>query len=148
MPLLNPKEFKFKDRKGTERTYLLGEIPAIPSQMIVLEYPLTALPKLGDIERHKEVTLKLLSYVAIPRGEGKEPLQLTNEDLVNNHIPDLRTSMAVQRAIAAYNWDFFLPDDLSDFWGRLKTMLVLWSQETSMDSLQPSSPLEKPLSTN
>lgn len=136
--LLNPKEIVLTTRKGKTITYLISEIPASYSKEIVLQYPTTALPKLGDIEKHMEVTLKMMSYVAIPRTTG-EPLRLTTRELCDNHIPDLRTWMALERAIAEYNWDFFLPEDLSDFWGRFKRLLVMWSQETSMDLSQPSS---------
>lgn len=142
MPLVNPKELKLTDRKGKVHTYLLSEIPASYSKEIVLQYPTSALPKVGDPVLHMEVTLKLLSYVGIPRPQG-EPLQLTTRELCDNHIPDLRTWMRLEREMASYNWDFFLPEDLSDFWGRLKNMLVLWSQEMSTGSSPPSSPPAK-----
>lgn len=147
MPLLNPKEITLTDRKGVVRTYLLSEIPASYSKEIVLQYPTSALPKVGDAQLHMEITLRLMSYIAVPRGNNAEPLQLTTRELCDNHIPDLRTWMRLEREMAMYNWDFFLPEDLSDFWGRLKNMLVLWSQETSMGSSQPSSNQEKQPST-
>lgn len=148
MPLLNPKEITLTDRKGRERKYLIGEIPASYSKEIVLQYPTSALPKVGDATLHMEITFKMMSFVGVPRGDDKEPLLLTTRELCDNHIPDLRTWMRIEREIAMYNWDFFLPEDLSDFWGRLKNLLVLWSQETSMDSSPQLSNQEKPPFTN
>jgi len=136
MPLIEPKEFRVKDRAGVERVYLISKIPASYSKEIVLQYPTSALPKIGDASLHMRITLQMMSYVAVPRGEGLAPLELSTRETCDNHIPDLRTWMAVERAIAQYNWDFFLPEDLSDFWGRLKTLLVQWSLETSTDSSQ------------
>lgn len=148
MPLLDPKEIKIKDRKGVERTYLIGTIPASYSKEIVLEYPITALPKVGDVQRHMEVTQKMMAYVAVPRGDKLEPLQLSTRELCDNHIPDLRTWMRIEREVAMYNWDFFLPEDLSDFWGRLRNLLVMWNQETSTDSSASSLAKENAASTN
>lgn len=145
--LLNPKEITLRDRKGIERKYIISEIPASYSKEIVMQYPTSALPKIGDADLHMRITFQLMSYVAVPR-EGGAPLQLSTRELCDNHIPDLRTWMALERAMAQYNWDFFLPEDLSDFWGRLKNLLVAWSLETSTGSLQQSSTAEKPLSTN
>lgn len=144
--LLNPKEITLLDRKGTERKYIISEIPASYSKEIVMQYPTSALPKVGDADLHMRITLQMMSYVAVPR-EGLEPLRLTTRELCDNHIPDLRTWMALERAIAQYNWDFFLPEDLSAFWERLKNLLVTWSVETSIISSPQSSPKEKPLST-
>ena len=39
LPLLNPKEIKVIDRKGTERTYIVSEIPAVASREIVCAIP-------------------------------------------------------------------------------------------------------------
>lgn len=148
MPLIDPKEIVIEDRKGIPHTYLLSTIPASYSKEIVMLYPTTALPKVGDPALHMEITLKLLSYVGIPRANGAEPLPLTTRELCDNHIPDLKTWMRLEREMAMHNWDFFLPEDLSDFWSRLKSMLVAWSLETSILSSPQSSNQEKPLSTS
>lgn len=145
--LLNPKEFKVTDRKGVERTYILSEIPASYSKEIVMQYPTSALPKVGDPAVHMKITLQMLSYVGVPNAQG-EPMRLTTRELCDNHIPDLRTWMALERAMAQYNWDFFLPEDLSNFWDRLKRMLIMWSAEMSTTSSLSSSPTEKQPSTN
>lgn len=145
--LLNPKEITLVDRKGIDHKYIISEIPASYSKEIVLQYPISALPKVGDAALHMRITLQMLSYVAVPR-EGLAPLPLTTRELCDNHIPDLRTWMALEKAIAQYNWDFFLPEDLSAFWERLKNLLVMWSVETSIISSPQSSPKEKPPSTS
>ena len=148
MPLIEPKEFHIKDMKGEDHVYLLSKIPASYSKEIVLQYPTSALPKIGDPALHMKITFMLMSYVGIPRDPGLEPLQLMTRELCDSHIPDLRTWMAIERAMASYNWDFFLPEDLSDFWGRLKNLLVAWSLETSTHSSQPlSTPEPQPFTS-
>lgn len=136
--LIDPLEFRATDMQGTERVYLLSKIPASYSKEIVLQYPTSALPKIGDPNLHMKITFMLMSYVAVPRDKA-EPLRLSTRELCDNHIPDLRTWMAIEKAMAQYNWDFFLPEDLSLFWERIRNMLVMWSQEISTDSSQQSS---------
>ena len=146
-PLLNPKEITLVDHKGVQRTYLISEVDAVTSREIVAQYPTSAMPKIGDYELNQSLMYKLMSYVAVPQKTGA-PLRLVTRELINNHVPDLKVLAALEIAMARYNWDFFLPDDLSDFWGRIKTLAATWITEIMTDSLRQSSLPAKPLSTN
>ena len=141
-PLLTPKEIELLDRKGKPHKYILSEIPASYSKEIVLQYPTSALPKIGNYELHQEITFKMLSYVAVPMPNGVA-LRLTTRELLDNHIPDLQTWMALEKAMAQYNWGFFLGDDLSNFWEQVKKFLVQSIQQTWTDLSQPLSQTEK-----
>ncbi len=50
--------------------------------------------------------LKLMRYVGVPR-EGGEPLMLTTEALVNNHVPDWQTLARLELAMMDHNTSFF-----------------------------------------
>jgi hypothetical protein len=145
--LINPKEITLFDRQGKERTYIISEIDCWTSQEIVARYAGSMLPKVGDFEITEQMAQKIMGYVAIPQ-KDKPPLRLQTVELIKNHVPDLRTLSALQIEMARYNWDFFLPEDLSSFWGRIKMVVTTWITEIMTDSLRQSSQAEKPLSTN
>lgn len=144
VPLLNPSQIELTDRKGVKRAYILSEIPCTYSREIVALYPTSALPKVGDYGVNEQMMFKLMSYVAVPMPNGVPPLRLVTRDLLHNHVPDLRTLANLEKAMAQYNWDFFLPDDLSSFWGRIKVILSTFIRETLTDSLRQSSQTAKP----
>lgn len=144
LPLLNPKEIELTDRKGVTHRYIVSEIPCTYSREIVAQYPTSALPKVGDYQLNETLMFKLMSYVAVPRTDGKAPMRLVTRELLHNHVPDLRTLANLEKSMAQYNWDFFLPEDLSSFWGRIKVILSTFIRETLTDSLQQSSRTEKP----
>jgi hypothetical protein len=145
--LLQPKDFVITDREGKERTYVISKIPFMNSKKIVTQYPTSLLPKIGDYGLHEQMTVLLMSYVGVPQKTG-EPLRLTTRELIDNHVPDLQTGLALERELAQYNWGFFLQDDLSNFWERVKMIFKTFVQQTLTDSLQQLSPTEKPPSTN
>lgn len=145
--LLKPQEHAIVGMDGVSRIYILSKIPFMDSKEIVTQYPTSLLPKIGDYVIHERMVLKLMSYVGIPQ-DKTAPLQLTTRALIDNHIPDFRTGIAVERAMAEYNWGFFLQDDLSNFWVRVKMEFSQFIQKILMDSLQQSSLKEKPPSTN
>lgn len=146
-PLINPKEITIEDRKGTPCVYLLSEIPALESREIVSQYPTSALPKIGDYALNEQMLFKMMAYVAVPI-KGSVPLRLTTRVLINNHVPDLNTLAKLEIAMSQYNWDFFLPENLSDLSGRVKRILTTFLTQIMTDSLRQSSEASKPPTTN
>ena len=145
-PLLNPKEIKITTRKGDVRVYLISEIPATYSREIVSQWTANALPKMGDYAVNEAMMFKIMSYVAVPM-KGT-PLRLTTPDLVNNHVPDLKTLETLEMEMAKYNWDFFWGEELSDLKARIIRIFSLWLTQILTASFRQSLGQEKQPSTN
>lgn len=148
MDLLKPKEIRLKDLDGeNEKTYILSRIPAWPAREICTQWPISALPKIGDYRRNEELAKRLISYVAVVTGEG-EPVRLVTDALVHNHVPDWETLIKLETAMLEYNSSFrkggWISNSLEGF---TQKALALVSK-TLTDSWAQSSQAGKPPSTN
>lgn len=114
MELLQPKEISIPDGDGNERIFILSKFDAVAGREIVFQYPMTALPKVGDYKLNEELMFKLMSYVAVPSENGT-PLRLTTRALVNNHCPDWESLYAVEKEMMKYNCSFFRNGRISNF---------------------------------
>lgn len=146
MPLLETKEVTIKLQSGEEKTYLLSKFPAIQGREIVTQYPLSAMPKVGDYKVNEEIAIKLLSFVAVLR-DG-EPLQLTTRQLIDNHIPDWETMARLEIAMMEYNCSFFANGRASTFFERIAQSLPQLISKILTDSLAQSSTKNRPATTN
>ena len=104
-PLLQPKEITIEDGSET-RTYLISKFPAIAGRRIIANYPLSALPKLGDYSVNEATMIELMGYVAVPRENG-EPMRLSTPALINNHLPSWEALAKIEGAMLEYNCSFF-----------------------------------------
>lgn len=104
--LLFPQTFTVKTQDGTERTYLLSKFPAVAGREIVTQYPISAMPKLGDYKVNEDVMLKLMGYVGVQMDNGSV-LRLSSRALIDNHIPDWETLARIEMAMMEYNVSFF-----------------------------------------
>jgi hypothetical protein len=145
--LLSPKEFTFTTHEGHEKKFILSKFPAVEGREILCQWPLTALPKVGDYPANEEIMFKLMAYVAVPQKTG-DPLRLTTKELINNHVPDAVLNMSLEREMFKYNFGFFLEERALTFFERL--MLLVDNKIASMltASSQPSSPQSKQPSMN
>jgi len=139
--LIDPTEFCIKDQK-----FILSCFPAVEGRKILVLYPLSGLPQIGDYAINEETMLKLMSYVAVEKGGVQ--IRLSTPDLVNNHCRDAETLMSVEMAMMEKNYSFFRDGRISDFFGNLTQMLLRKASEMLTHLSAPSSPTEKPLSTN
>ena len=87
------------------KEFILSKFPAVAGREIVVKYPVSALPKLGDYKTNEETMLKLMGYVAISTPSG--PLRLTTTALIDNHVGNWETLMRVEAAMMEYNCSFF-----------------------------------------
>lgn len=141
--LLEPKETEVNGR-----TYILSKFPAVAGREIISKYPTANLPKLGNYTVSEETMLKLMKYVAVPI-EGREPMCLTNRDLINNHVPDWETLVKLEWRMLEYNCSFFQNGKSSAFLDKLAGMLAkLKITETLTDLSAKSSQAGKQPSTN
>lgn len=109
-----PKVIQVPCQDGTEKSYILHKIPAIPCREIVAKYPISAMPKLGDYAVNEETMLKLMAYVGVDLGNGNTQL-LTTRALVDNHVPDWEALARIEIEMLGYNTSFFKNGKASTF---------------------------------
>lgn len=107
--LLKTKEVSVEDQDGTTHRFLVSRLPAVEGREIVTQYPISAMPKVGDYKVNEAIMLKLMSYVAVvkPGESGDNQIILTTKALVNNHIPDWEVLAKVEMAMMEHNVSFF-----------------------------------------
>lgn len=119
LPLLHPKEVEIPTLDGEIRTYIISRLPAIPGREVAVQYFPAALPKVGDYTLNEAMMRKLLAYVGVPR-EGADPLMLTTDALINNHVPDWQALARLELAMMDHNSNFFRDGRASIFLTGLK----------------------------
>lgn len=146
--LIKPTEFVVTDGDGKDHTYILSKFDAIAGREIITKYLMSNLPKLGDYEVSEKTMLDLMSYVAVPRGDGLEPLRLTTRALVINHVPDWEMLGRIEKAMVEYNASFFRGEKISSFFEDLAAMFLKKIIEMSIQSSPQSATPESLHSTN
>lgn len=138
--LINPIERAIELPDGGTKTFILSKFPATVGREIVTQYPLSAVPKLGDYGRNEELMFKCMQYVAVPgAGAGGQPLRMTTEVLINNHVPDFETLIRIEMAMMELNCSFFSKGKASDFLGSLVEKAKALATSMLTDYLRPSS---------
>jgi len=143
--MLQTKDITLKGQDGVERTYVLSKFPAVAGREIITQYPLTAMPKIGDYATNQALMLKVLAFVGV-RLEGGEPLPLTTRALVDNHVPDWELLARLEWAMMEYNVSFFSNGLSSISWeGIAAKVQPLISQMLTGLSAQSSEADKQPL---
>jgi hypothetical protein len=106
MALLEPIEQEIELPGGGTKTFIISKFPAVSGREILTQYPVSAMPKVGDYKVNEDLMLKLMGFVAVPIPAG-EPLVLNSRTLVDNHVPDWETLMKLEWAVLSYNSSFF-----------------------------------------
>lgn len=145
--MIEPKPVEIVTMAGETRTYIMSKFPAIQGREIIANYPLTALPKVGDYPANEAIMLKLMAHVAVPR-DGGEPIALATRDLVNNHVPDWETLAKIEVEMLGYNTSFFTNGKTSTFFAGIETKVRQWIIGMLTDLSAQSSPKAKRRSRN
>lgn len=134
MLLLEPKDVPITLPSGTVKMYTISKFPATVGREICTQYPLAAIPKLGDYGRNEELMFKMMCYVGVPgAAPGGEPLMLTTEQLVNSHIPDFESLLRLEMAMMEYNCSFFARGKASSWLEVLVQKVQVLVTQTLMD---------------
>ncbi|WP_197328959.1 MULTISPECIES: hypothetical protein [Ralstonia solanacearum species complex] len=144
--LLEPREVVIKTMAGEDRTYILSKFPAIAGREIVSQYPISAVPKLGDYKTNEALMLKIMGFVAIPAENGE--LRLSTAALVDNHVPDYETLMKIEFHMMDYNTSFFSSGKVSTFLGNVEGKATAWISKTLTGLLEQSFLKDVPRSRN
>lgn len=146
MALLKPKEVTVKDVDGIDHTYTISRFPCIAGREIVTQWPISAMPKVGDYAVNEAIVLKMMAYVGVKPKKG-EMILLENQTLVENHVPDYECLMRLEAELMGYNTTFFGKEKLLAFSAGLGENLKGWiiSILTALSerSLQTTKPRSK-----
>jgi len=135
---LQPKSVQIECHDGASKEFILSKFPAIAGREIITQYPLSALPKLGDYATNKLMMLKIMSFVSVPTAAG--PLALSTEGLVDNHVPDFECLMRLEMAMIEYNVSFFANGKASTFFALIGEKVQASIIKTLTDLQGQSSP--------
>lgn len=117
--MLQPKDITVKTLEGDEKVYVLSKFPAVAGREILTQYPVTAIPKVGEYAANEALMLKIMGYVGVRQPGRDEPLLLTTRALVDNHVPDWETLARIELAMIDYNTSFFRDGRASVFFAKL-----------------------------
>ena len=135
MLLLEPKELDSMSGK----TFVVSKFPATVGREIILQYPTSAMPKLGDYATNEALMLKIMTYVGVIVDGRDEPLMLTTRQLIDNHVPDAETLMRIEWAMMSHNFAFFKNGKLSGILDQTANRFVQLIQKTLTDLSRASS---------
>ncbi len=144
--LLEPKEITIKTMAGDERTYILSKFPAIAGREIVTQYPISAVPKLGDYKTNEALMLKIMGFVAALVDNSQ--LRLSTTALVDNHVPDCETLMKIEIHMLDYNTSFFSSGRISTLLSGVEGKATAWITKTLTDLSERFFPKAAPRSKN
>jgi len=125
-----------------EKVFILSKFPAVAGREIVVNYPISGLPKIGDYKRNEEIMLKLMAYVAVPHANG-QPLKLSNQVMVDQHVKSWETLGKLEYAMLEYNCSFLQRGRISTFFDDLAQKLPAWTIKMLTDLSVRLSPKEK-----
>lgn len=124
--MLEPKELD-----GTP--FILSKFPATVGREIILQYPTSALPKIGDYNTNEALMMKIMGYVGVTIDGREAPLMLTSRALIDNHVKSTEDLLRLEWAMMNHNFSFFKNGDLSGILQRVGSQVAVLLQKTLMD---------------
>jgi len=126
------------------KTYVLSKFPCVAGREIVTQYPMTAMPKIGDYPANEILMYKIMCYVGVVVEGHKEPLVLNTPSLVDNHILNFELLLRIEKEMISYNCSFFHNGKISSFLEDLAAKVPAWISSTLTQWWPQSSNQEKP----
>lgn len=106
--MIEPKEIIIDGLK-----FIIHKFPALIGREIVSKYIPTLTAKSDEYELNKETLLKMMKFVGIILQNQSNPLMLTTEALIDNHVKNWEMLAKIEAAIMEYNCSFFQNGRLS-----------------------------------
>ena len=141
--MLEPKEVVVDGK-----VYVISKFPAVAGRKIMTQYPISAIPKVGEYGTNEEMMYLIMTYVAVKNVTNNTELQLVNKDLIDNHVPNWETLMKLEYLMMEYNCSFLANGKVSSFLESIAEKLPSWITKISTPLSEVLSPAEKPRSKN
>ena len=130
--LIDPKEITI-DYEGEQLKFNISKFPATVGREIISKYPVANMPKVGDYQTSQETMYKLMQYVERIYPDRTQPL--SNEALINNHVPSWEVLAKIEMLMIEYNCSFFKNGKVSNFLSKFKNLADAKNIETLTVSL-------------
>ena len=98
--MIEPKQIEIKGKQ-----YIISKFPAVAGREIITQYPISAIPKLGDYQANEALLFKMLAYCAVVLPDGNK-LSLTTRAVIDNHVPSWEALMTLEKEVLEYNCSF------------------------------------------
>jgi hypothetical protein len=141
--MLEPKEVVVDGK-----VYVISKFPAVAGRKIMTQYPISAIPKVGEYGTNEEMMYLIMTYVAVKNVGSNTELQLVNRDLIDNHVPNWETLMKLEYLMMEYNCSFLANGKVSTFLESIAEKLPSWITKISTPLSEALSQAEKPRSKN
>lgn len=141
--MLEPKEVVVDGK-----VFVISKFPAVAGRKIMTQYPISAIPKVGEYTTNEEMMYLIMTYVAVKNVGSNTELQLVNRDLIDNHVPNWETLMKLEYLMMEYNCSFLANGKVSSFLESIAEKLPSWITKISTPLSEALSPAEKPRSKN
>jgi len=141
--MIEPKELSLTGHDGVEKTYILTKFPAVAGREILTQYPISAMPKIGEYKVNEEIMFKVLKHVWVRTSDGND-LQLSTRALIDNHVTDWEVLAKIEFAMLEYNCSFFANGRASTFLEGSAQKGQQWIIQTLMGLLEQFSQKNKP----
>ena len=145
--MIKPQTVTIETMDGELREYTISRIPSTQAREIVSQYPVSALPRIGDYKVNEAMMLKIMSYVTVTTEAG-QVIPLSTRTLIDNHVPDWEALAKLEMAMVNYNTSFFSSGKSSSFFEGIGAKAQALITKTLTDLLAQSSPKDEPPSTN
>ena len=109
MDLIEPKSFILP--KSGE--FIISKLPCLAGREIMVRYPVSFIPKVGNYEVNEEMALKLFKYVE--KVTPQRNIRLTDATLVDQHIKPGGDVWLLEWEMIKYNFDFLTDGTASAF---------------------------------
>lgn len=140
--MIKPQERRITDLDGVERVFMISRLPATVGREVVTQYPVTAMPKVGDYKANEAQMLLLMSHVAVVLDDGTQQ-RLTTKALIDNHTGDWECLARLEAEMIRYNTSFFSNGKASTFFEAIAQQLRTLLSQTLTDLSAQSSRAEK-----
>lgn len=140
--MIKPEERRITDLDGVERVFVISRLPATVGREIITQYPVTAMPKVGDYKANEAQMMLLMSHVAVVLSDGTQQ-RLTTKALIDNHTGDWECLARLEAEMIRYNTSFFSNGKASTFFEAIAQQLRTLLSQTLTDLSARSSQAEK-----
>jgi hypothetical protein len=148
IPLTKHIDTTLVTEDGETKTYRLYRLPyASGGRKLITQFIPTALPKVGAYDENEKLMELMFSHIAVIREDGN-PLMLETKVLIDNHVPDCKTGLQLEKEMMQFNAFFLKPESLSSLSTQAGQMLQVLISKMLTELKQSSPTQEKQQSTN
>lgn len=127
------------------KEFILKSFSPKIGRKIITQYPISAVPKIGDYETNEEIMMLIMQHVGVKTNAGVI-IWLKTSELIDNHVPNWEILMKLEYAAMEFNCSFLADGKLSNTLSGMLESLPAWITKMLIQLSDSLSVREKPLS--